>query len=356
MLNNLAFVAVLGLLFAVLLRWGFRNLAGEKWQILATLPLHKNDNGQWHGLNITAYGLITACSYVVSLTVVLILLGSLAVPLLYILPIALAILAAVIPASSIVARMVEGKSATFTVGGAAFVGIVLAPWIVTLANEILQLLAQPATAAISIPVMPTLAAFLIAYTFGEGIGRLACISFGCCYGKPLAQCGPLVQRMFKHNHFVFHGAIKKIAYEGKIHGQKVVPIQAVTCVAYIVSALIATFLFLQGAFVSALLLSLIATQGWRVLSETLRADYRGGGRISVYQILALVAIVYVGLVTLLIPANDAALPNIAMGLASIWNPWTILFLQAVGGLTFWNSGRSVVTRAEVSIHLCPEHI
>lgn len=206
-------------------------------------------------------------------------------------------------------------------------------------------------------MLPTLAAFAIAYTLGEGTGRVACISFGCCYGKPLAQCTPLLQRVFKHKHFVFVGEIKKISYEGRLGGHKVVPIQALTCVVYVATALIATLLFLYGAYTAALLLSIVVTQGWRVWSETWRADYRGDNRyLSAYQIMALIAIAYVGAVVSLLPTATLPAPQLAAGLSALWTPVAIVSLQLLALLTFWNSGRSVVTRAEVSIHLCPEHI
>ncbi len=38
-----------------------------------------------------------------------------------------------------------------------------------------------------IPVRPVLATIVAAHALGEGSGRLACISFGCCYGRPLDQ-------------------------------------------------------------------------------------------------------------------------------------------------------------------------
>jgi hypothetical protein len=37
------------------------------------------------------------------------------------------------------------------------------------------------------PIVPALAAVMIAYTFGEALGRLACISFGCCYGVSISK-------------------------------------------------------------------------------------------------------------------------------------------------------------------------
>ena len=62
------------------------------------------------------------------------------------------------------------------------------------------------------PMLETMGAIFIAYAFGEGIGRLACISFGCCYGKPLSECNPLIERIFQRWNFAFQGKTKKIAY------------------------------------------------------------------------------------------------------------------------------------------------
>lgn len=351
---EMLFVAALAAFYAMVLHWCFRHFPREQWQILATLPRRKTAEGHWHGTNLTVYGAITAASYAVAGAIALVLLGAVGTAFAPLLLAAGALLALVIPASSLVARWVEGKSATFTVGGAAFVGIVAAPWLVLGANA---LIAAFTPSAPPLAVLPTLAAFAIAYTLGEGTGRLACISFGCCYGKPLAQCTPLLQRVFKHRHFVFVGEIKKISYEGRLGGHKVVPIQALTCGLYVATALVATLLFLYGAYTAALLLCIVVTQGWRVWSEAWRADWRGDGRyLSAYQLMALVAIAYVGAVAWLLPTAALPTPQLAAGLAALWTPEAIVALQALAALTFWNSGRSVVTRAEVSIHLCPEHI
>lgn len=350
-MSALLFVATLAAFYAAVLPWCFRHLPREHWQILATLPRRKTAGGHWHGTNLTVYGAITAAAYALAAAIALVLLGAVDSAFA---PLALAaggLLAIVIPASSWVARWVEGKSATFTVGGAAFVGIVAAPWLVLGANALLANVAAPLSA------LPTLAAFAIAYTLGEGTGRLACISFGCCYGKPLAQCSPRLQRMFARRHFVFVGESKKISYEGRLDGHKVMPIQALTCGVYVATALVATLLFLYGAFTAALLLCIVVTQGWRVVSETWRADWRGDHRtLSAYQVMALAAIAYVGALVWLLPNATLPMPHLATGLAALWTPEAILALQALAVLTFWNSGRSMVTRAEVSIHLCPEHI
>jgi prolipoprotein diacylglyceryltransferase len=74
-----------------------------------------------------------------------------------------------------------------------------------------------------IPVMAALAAVMIVSGMGEGLGRIACISFGCCYGKPLAKVHPTVRRIFDKWNFVFSGKMKKISYASGMEGEEVVP-------------------------------------------------------------------------------------------------------------------------------------
>ncbi len=350
LLVDVLFVLALGGFFFFVLRWGFRHFPQEKWQIIATIPLFKSDSGEWQGTNLTLYGLITACAYAVSVALVFVLLGALGTSPWHVFPIAAAILAVVIPASSLIARWVEKKRFTFSIGGASFAGIVVAPWVIVLADQY-WLGAQQA-----IPVMPALAAFAIAYAIGEGIGRLACISFGCCYGKPVATCSPFTRSLFQRWHFIFHGKTKKIAYEGKMDGQPVMPIQAITAVLYVGTGLVAILLFLVGRYATALLLALVVTQVWRVASEMLRADYRGEGRISAYQILAGVAVLYTIALTVLLPATQPAHADIVQGLGALWDPGMILLLLGLWTATFVHAGRSMVTTARLSFYVCEDRI
>ena len=347
---NLLFVATLGVTFFFILRWAFRTLPGEKWQILAAIPSYKSASGHWHGTNITSYGLIVALSYLLSALLTLILLGSVAVSILQATILLLLMLIVVLPASRLVALAVEKKTATFTVGGASFVGIIMAPWIAHFANVVGH------SQGFSIPIIPTLAVFAIAYAFGEGFGRLGCVTFGCCYGKPLDQCGPNIQKLFRTKHFVFVGHTKKIAYADNLQGTKVVPIQAVTSVLYVVTGLLGVGLFLNAYYSPALILTLGVTQLWRTYSETLRADYRGSGKISAYQIMALLSVVYtLGAITWF-PPQVPIMPDLVSGLSSLWNPGAILFLQVLWIGTFVYYGRSLVTRSQLSFHVCEEHI
>ncbi|MEI7673066.1 MAG: prolipoprotein diacylglyceryl transferase family protein, partial [Deltaproteobacteria bacterium] len=196
-----------------------------------------------------------------------------------------AILAICMPASKLIASWVEGKANTFTVGGASFVGLIAAPWIIQFINGTMGV-----RMGFNAPVLSVLAAIAIAYAVGEGIGRLACISFGCCYGKPLAACHPLLQRIFSGRAFIFSGQTKKIAYAHHLDGQEVIPIQAVTALLFTGAGILGCYGFLKGYHFTTFAALLFVTQAWRALSEIFRADYRGAGSITAYQVMALLSI------------------------------------------------------------------
>jgi hypothetical protein len=258
------------------------------------------------------------------------------------------VLAVCMPGSRLMARIVEKKKHTFSIGGASFLGIMLLPP--------LLLLLRPVAAGIwglSLPIMVYLATVSIAYCWGEGIGRLACISFGCCYGKPLADLPPGLQKCFRHWHFIFFGKTRKISYADNLDGVEVVPIQAVTAVLYCLTALVSLYLYLKGFFSLAFLLSLSVSQLWRFGSEFLRADYRGQGRISAYQYMSLGAVIYGLVVAAVLPAGSAPAVaiDIAAGLAVLANPLMLIFLQALWLAAFVYTGRSEVTGATIEFHV-----
>jgi hypothetical protein len=199
--------------------------------------------------------------------------------------------------------------------------------------------------------MQTLAALGIAYAMGEGLGRLACISFGCCYGKPIHQCGTVGRLLFSHFNFVFYGKTKKISYASGLMGQPVVPIQALTAMLYVSAALVGTLLFLSANYRSAFLLTALITQGWRIYSETLRADYRGDQAFSVYQWMGVIGMLYVILVSALLSSTISVLPQITSGVRALWNPTIILSVQGVWLLLFWYTGKSSVTGSRLSFYV-----
>lgn len=348
---NELFLVTLTVIFAVLLWWGFKTLPGEGWQIIASIPASRDESGRWKGVNLTYYGLLTANAYIAAVAIVFTLMGAIGAPLIGIFAMIVTLLLICVPASRLMARVVENKLHTFTVGGASFLGILIAPWAIWLTNLTLGVRLN-----CHIPLIPALAAFIISYAFGEGMGRLACISFGCCYGKPLSHSHSLVQRLFRNYCFVFFGKTKKIAYEGGLDGVKVIPIQAITAVLYITTGIVGTLLFLKSWYITAFILTMAVTQIWRLLSEMFRADYRGGGKISAYQIMAIVSIIYSFGIVSFLPSVMVAQVYVTAGLLSLWNPAILFFFLALWLAMFLHTGRSTVTGSTLTFHVFKDRV
>lgn len=347
-MTELLFIVGLGLLMAAMLAWGCKILPRERWQILATLPIRPEGNGEWRGLNLTWYGLLSANAYLVAVAVFWVLLRAVESPVLPLLLSLMALLGLCVPAARLVAWLVEKKRHTFTVGGAVFVGLVAAPWVVSGVNLVVP--------AGRLPILPFLAALAVAYCFGEGLGRLACISFGCCYGRPLQEAPGWVQRLFARCHFVFRGATKKIAYASNLEGQQVVPIQALTAILYAVTGLLGTAAFLRGWFAPTFVGCTLVSQGWRVYSETLRADWRGAGRLSAYQWMGLACIPYALLLVPLFDTSSGLLPDLHLGLVALVQPLSLVLLQLLWLGIFLFTGRSEVTGARIAFHVHHDRI
>ena len=203
--------------------------------------------------------------------------------------------------------------------------------------------------------MAVMSALMVGYALGEGIGRLACISFGCCYGRPMDRMPPVVQRYFSWATLTYSGNTKKIAYAHHLDGKKIFAIPAVTAVLYTAGALAGTLLVLEGKYAPAYFLCLLVTQGWRFLSEFLRADFRGDRRISVYQIMSLMTVPYALLILFLFPSSGTG-ADIGAGLQACWNPAVILFLQVLWIIMFLRTGRSGVTGSALSFHVHRDRI
>nr|WP_320015177.1 prolipoprotein diacylglyceryl transferase family protein [uncultured Desulfobacter sp.] len=344
------FVVGLGLLIGIVLRWGFKTLPKEKWQMVAVFPLEKMDQGQWRGMNLTWYGLLSANAYTFGVIMVVILAASAGVPISVLVLLTVLLLAVTIPASKIVARIVEKKKATLTIGGAVFAGVVTAPWIIMLVNVTLGTAFK-----FHVPVAVMMAVLSIGYTFGESLGRLACLSFGCCYGKPLSQCTAHTRKLFERFNVVFTGETKKVAYASGLAGEKMIPIQIITAVIYAISGLAGTLLFLQGFAGIALMETLVVTQVWRVVSEFFRADFRGQRKFSMYQIMALAAIVYTIALLGFFPDPELTV-SLDQGFKALWHPGMILFFQGVWVVSFLHSGRSTVTASKIFFHVVKDNI
>jgi hypothetical protein len=344
-MENWVFIAAMAFILAIVFAWGFKTLPGEKWQVLCTLPVKKERNGRWQGVNLTYYGLFNAMALCAAVLLVVVLTGAAGIDPGALAVVVCTVLGCCLPASRIMARWVEKKAHTFSVGAASFLGIVAAPWLVRMVASLLS-----EFAAVPFDAMAVVAALTVGYTLGEGIGRLACISFGCCYGKPMDQMPPMIQRYFSWIAFTYRGDTKKIAYAHGLADTPIFAIQAVTAVLYSLGALAGTYLFLAGRQAGAFLLCIVVTQGWRFLSEFYRSDYRGKGRISRYQLMSLATLPYAILILPLFHASGDAL-DVTAGLRTLWNPAVILFIQALWVMMFARMGRSRVTGSNLTLHV-----
>ena len=342
------FVVILAVLFVCHLWWGFKVLPDERWQIMATIPVRKIDRERWDGVNITYYGVFSANAYLVSVAMMLVFFGAIKVDIKAAFTLALIMLAFCLPMARVIAMIVEKKAHTRTVGGAVFAGTLVAPLAILIVNKIME----PST---PIPIMPAMAALAISYSYGEGMGRLACISFGCCYGKQLSQCAPFLRTLFGKRNFIFSGKTKKIAYESGLDGEHVVPVQAVTSVLYTATAITCTYLFFKANYVASFLVSVLVTQGWRSVSEIFRADYRGKGRVSVYQIMGIAAIIYSFILWKWSPDSNLMV-YVTEGIQTLWQPEIIIFLLLLWLGIFLHTGCSKVTGSIVSFHVREDRI
>lgn len=341
--HNLLFSSALAAGVAVLLSWGLRVLPREHMQVLATIPVQRREDGLWRGVNLTWYGVLQMLAMVLAVALALVLAGAAGVPLAMLGVMVGALLALGLPAARWVARLVEKKQGTLTVGGAVFVVTLCLPW-VALGWDIFRG---------SRHALPGLAALAVAYPLGEGIGRLACISFGCCYGRRIEDCGPRLRALFARRAAVVIGPTRKAAYAGGCEGVPLIPAPAMSALLLSAAGLAGVPLFLSGAFRAAGLLALGLAFAWRFLSELLRADDRGAGRLSVYQWMTLAALIYVVPVFALLPAAERQ-PEVVEGLRTLGSPVAILALLALGVMVFVYLGVSTVTGATIRLEVRSE--
>ena len=349
MMNAVFVGALAAVLFGVLV-WGNRTLPAERWQMIAAVPLTKGSDGAWRGLNLTFYGFFSATASTFGVSLMIVLLASLGTPL----PAATAVIAIMmlisVPASKVLAWVIEGKRNTFTIAGAAFLASLILPPGLFLAQRELAALFD-----VTVYAMPMLAAAAVVYALSEAIGRMACLSFGCCYGKPLREVSPNLGRVFGHFALVFHGSTKKVAYASGLADEPLIPVQTITSAVFTTAGLIGLGFFFAGHWRLAGLVPALSTWGWRALSEYLRADHRGGSRISVYQVMALVAMAYLAVMLTVLP-SEGPTPNLAAGLVAVTSARTILTLQALWVALFLYYGRSRVTSSVVSFHVVAERV
>ncbi len=242
----------------VVLAWGIKTLPAERWQMIAAVPLTKNGNGEWRGLNLTYYGFFSATASTFGVALMIVLLSSLGTPLAAAFALVAIMMAICVPASKVLAWVIEGKRNTFTIAGAAFLAAIMSA-----ARAVAGTVRAGTLVRREIRALPMLAATAIAYALSEAIGRMACLSFGCCYGKPLREASPRLARLFERHHLVFHGDTKKAAYASGLAEEPLVPVQAITSVVFTISGLVGLHCFLAGDWRAAAIVPAVATWGWR---------------------------------------------------------------------------------------------
>lgn len=342
-MNNEIFIIVLAAVGGAVIRWGSARLPRGDRQILASVPLRQRSESLWTGMNITYYGLILATAQCAAVTLFCVLMGSLGYPLRALALPAAAMIAICAPSARLIARIVEKKGNTFTVGGATFAGFIAAPLIVSGIN---------AAGLTFLPVMATLAALAGSYAVGEGMGRLGCISFGCCYGKPLDRCSPRLARLLTPFATTFSGGLKKAAYEGGLDGVPLIPVQTLTSVVCFAAGLVSAYLFLMGRFGASFLIAVLVTQAWRFVSEFLRLDHRGRGKVSVYQLMSLVMAISSFLLVFAFEKGAVLpVPVLSKGFAVVSNASYLIFIETLWIMLFLFLGKSTVTASELFFYV-----
>jgi hypothetical protein len=336
-----AAVAVLAVMW-----WLSRVLAQARWQVAACIPVRQDADGSWQAVNLTWYGIVSAVAYTLAVGTLVFLGVGLGGSMASLLAMVAAVLAVCMPASRLVAAWVEGKRATLTVGGAVFVALWLVPVVAWGVRQYWG----------GLPPWPqVLAASAVAYALGEGVGRLACCSFGCCYGRRVEELPAPWLRLATPLAVRFWGATKKAAYASGLEGVALVPVQGMATVVHGLAAWMGAEALAAGDVDLALAWAGIVPLAWRVVSEFLRADFRGNARFSAYQWMAVVGMVWIGGILGLVPATEIRFDGSA-ALGALSHPGTLLALLGVFVVSLAYTGISRVTAACVHLRVRPERI
>lgn len=328
-------ILILTFSLALLLQWGVRTLPREEWQMLAALPNRRLRRGEWSGVNVTMYGVLTATAAVLGVGIFLLLMASLGVPIGRAAPVAGIVLGIGLPSAKVLATLIEGTRHGHSIAGATLVGVLVAP------------LAAWMTGA---PLAAALGALAVAYVLGESVGRLACLSFGCCYGRPVSDLDASGRRLFDRFSLSFHGATKKIVYLAGLEGVRVVPVQAIAAVVLAALCAAGIALFAAGWPRVTFVAVVLGSQAWRAWSETWRADHHRAGR-SPYQFVAAAVVAATIALAAACPPMPGAAPDLLVGAAALWDPAVLLGLQILWLLMFRLTGWSEVTESTVSFRV-----
>ena len=202
---NIAFVVALALGLLALIVWGVRTLPAERWQMLAAVPIAKSADGSWRGLNLTFYGFFSATGTTFGFAIMLLLLASVGIPACRQLRCWYCSFCCCGSGVATDRRNRRAQAQHLHRRGRGVRRNHLLPLLVLA----LAAVRWPRTASRSFRCLPIFAAAAIAYVLGESVGRLACLSFGCCYGMPLREANPAIARLFQNHNLVIQGPTKK---------------------------------------------------------------------------------------------------------------------------------------------------
>ena len=132
--------------------------------------------------------------------------------------------------------------------------------------------------------------------------------------------------------------------------------QALTSAVFAIAGLVGLTLFLAQQFRLAALVPVIASWGWRACAENLRADHRGGSRISAYQIMAIVSVLYLTIFLLLVPSSSGTAPDLSAAFPRIFSGAIMFPLQVFWVVLFLYYGRSRVTASTLSFRVVADRV
>jgi prolipoprotein diacylglyceryltransferase len=198
---------------------------------------------------------------------------------------------------------------------------------------------------------------VVSFLFGEGMGRLACLSYGCCYGKPVDEYRGILKKNFTWSAVVFEGKNKKIVYSAGLNGRIIVPIQLITMLASSFAGVVTLMLYAEGKTLLAYLAATVFAGFWRIFSEFFRNDYRGRGKISAYQVMSVISVIFALGVSLFLRGGTTLLSvDLLHGVLSLWSPGILVVLSLTWLGLVWFTGISTTTYSRVSFHLHRDRI
>jgi len=350
MIENI-FLIVFSFLLFLIVYIGIRYFPSERFQFLATIPYKQLSDGRWLSMNLTYYGLFNAIAYTIGSMVVVILLLSAGITFLEIFLIMGFTFLICMPASKIIAYIVENNKTGFTVGGAVFIGVLVSPIAIYIG-----IFLSRGEGEFTRFFIPIISAMSIGYIFGEGIGRIGCLSFGCCYGKNVDELqNRILKKIFSKFYTVYTGRLKKAQYASNLCNKKTVPVQSIGIILYNLTGLICTYLFLKGHFYIALILAVSVSQIYRFVSEFLRDDYRGEGKISAYQKMTILNIVTILIYSYVFKNTEyLSLIDLQDAIHNIFEIKIIIFFLFLFILSFIYTGVSSATYSITNFRLSPK--